>query len=127
MRGERFGIIGATTEFLPVISSPRDVIVEEVLPEVQAEVEALEAQGVNKIILISHLQSIGEDQALAAGLDGVDIMVAGGGDELLANEDDLLIPGDEESIAGPYPTIVMDSEGKEVPVVTTSAGYRYLG
>lgn len=126
-RGERFGIIGATTEFLPVISSPRDVIVEDVRTEVQAEVDALEAQGVNKIILISHLQSIGEDQDLAAELDGVDIMVAGGGDELLANEGDLLIPGDEESIAGPYPTIVTDSEGKDVPVVTTSGAYRYVG
>lgn len=126
-RGERFGIIGATTEFLPVISSPRDVIVEEVLAEVQAEVDALEDQGVNKIILISHLQSIGEDQDLAAELDGVDIMVAGGGDELLANEDDLLVPGDEESIFGPYPTIVQDSNGTDVPVVTTSGAYRYLG
>lgn len=126
-RGERFGIIGATTEFLPVISSPRDVIVEDVFTEVQAEVEALEAQGVNKIILISHLQSIVEDQTLAAQLDGVDIMVAGGGDELLANEDDLLVPGDEESIFGPYPMIVTDSDGTEVPVVTTSGGYRYLG
>lgn len=126
-RGERFGIIGATTEFLPVISSPRDVIVEEVLAEVQAEVDALEDQGVNKIILISHLQSIGEDQDLAADLDGVDIMVAGGGDELLANEGDLLVPGDEEAIFGPYPTIVRDSNGTEVPVVTTSGAYRYLG
>jgi 2',3'-cyclic-nucleotide 2'-phosphodiesterase (5'-nucleotidase family) len=126
-RGERFGIIGATTEFLPVISSPRDVIVNDVFTAVQAEVDALEAQGVNKIILISHLQSIVEDQTLAAQLDGVDIMVAGGGDELLANPDDLLVPGDEGSIFGPYPLTVTDVNGTEVPVVTTTGGYRYVG
>jgi len=126
-RGETFGIVGATTEFLPVISSPRDVVVEDVLTAVQTEVDALEGQGVNKIILISHLQSIAEDEALAAQLDGIDIMVAGGGDELLANPEDPLVPGDEAVVFGPYPTVVSDADGTEVPVVTTSGGYRYVG
>lgn len=125
--GERFGIIGATTEFLPIISSPRDVIVNEVLPAVQAEVEELKDDRIDKIILISHLQSIQEDIALAALLDDVDIMVAGGGDELLANPDDLLVPGDEGVVFGPYPIIATDVDGTEVPVVTTSGAYRYVG
>jgi 5'-nucleotidase len=58
-------------------------------------------------------------------LDGVDIMVAGGGDELLANPDDLLIPGDVAIL--PYPVIATDSNGTEVPIVTTSGGYQYVG
>ncbi|MGH8952968.1 MAG: bifunctional metallophosphatase/5'-nucleotidase, partial [Acidimicrobiia bacterium] len=126
-KGESFGIIGATTEFLRSISSPRNVVVNEVLPAVQAEVEELTGRGIDKIILISHLQSVAEDLALAGMLDQVDIMVAGGGDELLANPDDLLVPGDEAAVFGPYPLIATDVDGTEVPVVTTSGGYRYLG
>jgi 5'-nucleotidase len=123
--GERFGFVGATTELLPTISSPRNVIAEAILPAVQAEVDRLSRRRVNKIIMISQLQSIQEDIALAALLDGVDIMVAGGGDELLANPDDVLIPGDVPIL--PYPVIVTDSDGTEVPIVTTSGGYQYVG
>jgi 5'-nucleotidase len=123
--GERFGIVGATTALLPVISSPRNVIANEVFPAVQAEVDRLTKKGVDKIIMISQLQSIQEDIALAAMLDNVDIMVAGGGDELLANADDVLIPGDVAQL--PYPVIATDVNGTEVPIVTTSGGYQYVG
>jgi 2',3'-cyclic-nucleotide 2'-phosphodiesterase (5'-nucleotidase family) len=127
-RGELVGIIGATTPMLRYISSPRNVgIIDDVAAAVNAEVAALEAAGVNKIILISHLQSIDEDLALAQELTGVDIMVAGGGDELLANEGDLLVPGDEGEVFGPYPMWTTDAEGTAIPVVTTSGSYGYLG
>jgi len=124
-RGERFGIVGATTEALPAISSPRDVVVEAVAPAVQAEVDRLLSMGIDKIVFISHLQSIEEDLALLATLRGIDVAVAGGGDELLANPDDVLIPGD--AVFGEYPTIATDTDGNTVPVVTTSGGYRYVG
>ncbi|HLV43531.1 MAG TPA: 5'-nucleotidase C-terminal domain-containing protein, partial [Aggregatilineales bacterium] len=126
-RGENIGIIGATTPALPFISSPRNVIVNDVAPAIMAEVERLEAMGINKIILISHLQSIEEDLALAPLLDGIDIMVAGGGDELLANEGDLLLPGGEAQIFGPYPLVATDMDGTQVPVVTTQGSYNYVG
>ncbi|MGH7563642.1 MAG: bifunctional metallophosphatase/5'-nucleotidase [Gemmatimonadota bacterium] len=127
-RGQQIGIIGATTPALPFISSPRDVIVlAGVAGEIQFEVDKLEAQGVDKIILISHLQDVDEDLALVPQLDGVDIVVAGGGDELLANAGDLLIPGDAALVSGPYPLIAFDMDGTLVPVVTTSGGYRYVG
>ena len=124
-RGEQFGIVGATTEALATISSPRNVIVEAVAPAVQAEVDRLQDDGIDKIIFISHLQSLNEDLALLEMLEGIDVAVAGGGDELLANPDDLLIPGDTP--AGAYPTIGTDAAGQDVPVVTTSGGYRYVG
>jgi 5'-nucleotidase len=124
----RIGIIGATTPALRFISSPRDVIVmDDVAAAVQAEVDYLTAQEVGIIILISHLQSIEEDLALAPMLDGVDIMIAGGGDEILANESDLLIPGDEGNIYGPYPMWATDMDGTMVPVVTTAGNYAYVG
>jgi 5'-nucleotidase len=123
--GESFGIVGATTPLLPIISSPRDVVANEVLPAVQAAVDQLRGKGVNKIILISHLQSVQEDIALASMLDHVDIMVAGGGDELMANADDVLIPGDAAVL--PYPVTALDVDGTEIPIVTTPGGYSYVG
>jgi 5'-nucleotidase len=127
-RGERIGIVGATTPNLPFISSPRNVVVDpDVKAAVQAEIDKLERRGVNKIIFISHLQDVEGDIALLAELDGVDVAVAGGGDELLANPDDMLVPGDEGEVFGPYPIIATDMDGTEVPVVTTSGQYGYLG
>ncbi|HUG88263.1 MAG TPA: 5'-nucleotidase C-terminal domain-containing protein [Actinomycetota bacterium] len=126
-RGERIGIIGATTPRLPSISSPRNVVVhEDVAGEIQEEVDELEGQGVGIIILIAHLQSIQEDLDLAPMLSGVDIMIAGGGDELLANPGDLLVP-DGSPIFGPYPLFATDGDGKQVPVITTNGAYRYFG
>lgn len=126
--GTRVAVIGATTERLPTISSPEDVIVNEVLPAVQAEIAKHQADGVGIIILSSHLQSIEEDEALAALLSGVDIMIAGGGSELLANADDLLQPGDAATGASrPYPVVVKDADGRDLPIVTTSGDYAYVG
>jgi 2',3'-cyclic-nucleotide 2'-phosphodiesterase (5'-nucleotidase family) len=127
-RGEHIGIVGATTPQLPNISSPRNVVVNEVAPAVQAQVDQLTASGVNKIILISHLQDVNEDLALAGELSNVDIMIAGGGDELLADEGDLLSPGDAATTpAGSYPLEATDADGTSVPVVTTAGNYKYVG
>ena len=125
--GEMIGVIGATTPALPTISSPRGVVVmSDVAGIVQAEIDALEAAGVNKIILISHLQGIEQDLELIPMLSGLDIAIAGGGDELLANNDDVLVPGDANPF-GPYPLRVANADGVDVPVVTTTGNYKYIG
>ena len=127
-RGDLIGVIGLETPLLPFISSPRNVVVSDDLVNiVQEQVDMLEAKGVNKIILSSHLQSIQNEIDLVAQLDGVDVVISGGGDELLANSGDLLLPGDETAVYGDYPQKADDADGTEVPVVTTSGEYRYVG
>jgi 5'-nucleotidase len=127
-RGELIGVIGLDTPNLPFISSPRNVTVSDDLVNiVQYQVDMLEMHGVDKIILAGHLQNIQNDINLVAELDGIDVVIAGGGDELLANPNDLLIPGDETEVFGAYPQIATDYDGTEVPVVTTSGEYRYVG
>jgi 5'-nucleotidase len=97
---------------------------------VQAQIDSLQKMGINKIILVSHLQAASNDRELVALLKGVDIAVAGGGDELLQNpsvSDAIeLIPG-ESTPVGLYPMMLGDKNGKEVPLVTTSGNYKYLG
>jgi len=123
------GVVGATTTELPFISSPRNVVVKGVARAVNKQANKLEKQGVGIIVMISQLQSIDEDIALAERLSGVDVMIAGGGNELLADPDegDLLIPGDEENVFGSYPQFSTDADGDEVPIVTTSGDYKYVG
>ncbi|MBA3621475.1 MAG: 5'-nucleotidase C-terminal domain-containing protein, partial [Euzebyales bacterium] len=58
-------------------------------------------------------------------LRGVDVTIAGGGDEVLANEGDLLVPGDEAVL--PYPVIEQSAGGRDVPIVTTAGSYKYVG
>ena len=123
--GERIGVIGAVTPWLPNISSPRNVVVSAVLPAVQAEADRLAADGVNKIILVSHLQDVNEEVALVAELTGVDVVIAGGGDDLLANPGDTCQPDDEP--VAPYPMWVDDASDARVPVVTAPGGYRCIG
>ncbi len=123
--GERIGVIGAVTPWLANISSPRNVEVSAVLPAVAAETAKLTADGVDKIILVSHLQDVAEEVALVAELSGVDVVIAGGGDDLLANEGDTCMPDEEP--AGPYPLRVADASGSEVPVITAPGGYRCIG
>ncbi|MEQ8661511.1 MAG: bifunctional metallophosphatase/5'-nucleotidase, partial [Gammaproteobacteria bacterium] len=123
--GEQYGIIGATTTSLPIVSSPGAVTAGDVLSAVQAEVTSLQSAGVDKIILSSHLQGIGAEFDLITQLRGVDIVVAGGGDELLINVDNARNTVAQR--AGAYPAIVQDADGKNVAVVTTVGEYLYVG
>ena len=132
VNGEQVGVVGATTPDLASISSPRNVVVDpNVVAAVQAEIDALELAGVDKIVLISHLQGVDEDLALIPQLSGVDVAIAGGGDEILTNDPNGLVPGDagdnDENVFGPYPLEATNLDGDTVPVVTTAGEFKYLG
>ncbi|MGH3097246.1 MAG: bifunctional metallophosphatase/5'-nucleotidase [Streptosporangiales bacterium] len=133
-RGARIGLVGLTTPALPTITSPRNVTVSDDLVNiVRKQVAALTDSGVNKVVLVSHLQDIDNERALVHELDGVDVVVGGGGAELLANDDDRLVPGDERSINPDtgepysYPIVESDVDGTQVPIVTTNGDYKYVG
>ncbi|MEF2967161.1 5'-nucleotidase C-terminal domain-containing protein [Paenibacillus sp. M1] len=75
--GEKIGIIGLTTPESSVLSSPGPNI--KFLDEVesaQKQVDALETEGIDKIIVLSHL-GYTVDQQLAESVDGIDIIVGG--------------------------------------------------
>lgn len=132
---QRFGLVGATTPELPTISSPRNVTVTPTMTEtavaVQGEIDRLQTLGIQKILFISHLQDVGNDRQIVKMLHGVDIAVAGGGDELLASTTvpttTQLLPGELAPIAGSYPLVEKDADGRDVYIVTTAGNYKYLG
>lgn len=134
--GEKIGIIGVTTQILESISSPGDVSVltggsndmQALADLIQPVIDDLEAQGINKIILSSHLQQIQFEEELATLLDGVDIVIAGGSNSLLADQEDQdrgLFPGAGEPY-DTYPIVTQDASGNDVVVVNTDGGWRYV-
>jgi predicted extracellular nuclease/2',3'-cyclic-nucleotide 2'-phosphodiesterase (5'-nucleotidase family) len=131
--GQQIGVVGATTQLLAQISSPGATSViggtgnnmPALAALLQPEIDALEAAGVNKIIVTSHLQQLALEEELATLLDGVDIIIAGGSDSLLANDDDNLRPGDAAD--RPYPVTATDAGGDPVAIVSTDGQYSYVG
>ena len=134
--GERIGVLGATTQVLESISSPSGTTVigpkENDMPALAAILQPIIDQmvedGVNKIILVSHLQQIALEQELATLLHGIDVIIAGGSDTLLADEEDVergLQDGDTP--AGDYPFTTTNADGDPVVVVSTDGEYSYVG
>ena len=112
--GERIGIISVLAEDTPETSSPGDtVIFSPAADAAQAAVDALTADGVNKIILLTHV-GLPADMRLAEAVTGVDLIIGGHSHTLLSNT--------AENAAGPYPTMAND-----VPIVQAYAYGKYLG
>jgi 5'-nucleotidase / UDP-sugar diphosphatase len=110
--GRDIAIVGATTELLPIVSTPRNVTVSDVETAVQAEVDLALSAGAEVVLLSSHLQDIGEELALVPNLSGVDAVIGGGGGEDIRDD---------------YPLIAEDADGDDVPVVTAPGRYRDIG
>jgi 5'-nucleotidase / UDP-sugar diphosphatase len=106
--GEKVGIFGLTTEETADISSPKDVVFENYIEEAEEAVEELEAQGINKIIAVSHIgyddnPAIDNDQLLAE-VDGIDVIVGGHSHTELAEP--VLVTEDD---ADKEPTVIVQA------------------
>jgi 5'-nucleotidase len=96
---------------------------------VQGQVDAARAAGATTVVLMSHLQNWNNERnTVIPALRGVDVVLSGGGHELMTDADDLLIAGDTRptAITG-MPQLVADADGKQVAVVTSNFGNRYVG
>ncbi|WP_020578147.1 bifunctional metallophosphatase/5'-nucleotidase [Actinopolymorpha alba] len=124
--GEQIGVIGLTTPELPTVSSPRGVkVLDDLAGIANAEAAQLTKKGINKIILVSHLQDIDNELALVPRLRNVDAVLGAGGGEILADPGVPLVPGDKAERG--YPLWATDADGQKVPVATTTGNYKYVG
>ncbi|MET0749194.1 MAG: 5'-nucleotidase C-terminal domain-containing protein [Rhizobium sp.] len=117
--GQKIGIVGVVTTETPALASPGPhVKITDDVQAINAEVDMLKSQGVNKIIALTHV-GYNRDLDTIAKIPGVDVVVGGHSHTLLSNTD--------PKAAGPYPTMVDNSGGYKVPVVTAASYSRYLG
>lgn len=143
--GEKIGVVGATTQLIESISSPNGTEVKgfPTGPGANGEVDNMDllaaqlqpiinemlAEGINKIVLTSHLQQIQNEQLLATKLKGVDIILSAGSNTRLGDADDkpAAFPGHEPTFADTYPLVTQGADGKTTLIVNTDGEYTYLG
>ncbi len=133
VNGEQIGIVGATTPTLASITSAGAITINPadtnntaaLAAAIQPAVDNLVASGINKIILLAHMQQIAIEKALAPLLTDVDVIVAGGSNSLLADSNDTLRAGD--TAADTYPLQFNSASGEPVLLVNTDGDYKYLG
>ncbi len=117
--GERIALIGIVTTDTANIASPGPNIsfisnenyLKAIIPDIQA-------QGVNKIIVISHV-GLPEDIQLAENVPGIDVIVGAHSHTLLSNTD--------PKATAPYPEIVRGPDNNLVAIVQAYAFSKYLG
>jgi 2',3'-cyclic-nucleotide 2'-phosphodiesterase (5'-nucleotidase family) len=132
--GEQIGIVGLTTPETENISSPGPYVTfTDPLTSLQAAVYRLTAQGVDKIIALTH-QGYDQDVELAAQVSGVDIIIGGHSHTFTYIPTDPIyfyepqFPQYSELVpAGEYPTVVSSPAGEPVLVVTAYQWGTFLG
>lgn len=117
--GERVAVIGATTPETAEISAPGPTVsFGDVVEYVKRTVAELEAEGIDKIIALTH-QGVAADIRLAETVAGLDAIVGGHSHALFSNT--------VEDAPYSYPYFVTDPEGREVPIVSAGSYSKYLG
>jgi len=140
--GEKIGLVGATTQLLEQISSTGGVEVKgfvgdgaehDDMPllasQLQPVIDDLIIQGVNKVILMAHLQLISNEIALAPLLRGVDIILSAGSHTRLGDDNDQAVafPSHAPDFANTYPLLTAGADGGTTLIVNTDNEYTYLG
>ncbi|MEM7643903.1 MAG: 5'-nucleotidase C-terminal domain-containing protein, partial [Pseudomonadota bacterium] len=111
--GQRIGIVSALATDTVETSSPGpNVIFQDEIEALQADVDALTEQGVTKIIALTHV-GLPTDRRIAENVTGLDAIVGGHSHTLFSNT---------EEGAEAYPTMVND-----VPIVQAYAYSKYVG
>lgn len=132
--GEKIGVVGATTQILANISSPGATTIKGVkVDSMQALAAVLQPvidsliskKGVNKIILLSHLQQLKYEKALAPLLKNVDIIIAGGNHAVTADNNDRLIDGNVATET--YPILTTNADGDPLAILNNASEWKYVG
>ncbi|MBR8827175.1 MAG: 5'-nucleotidase C-terminal domain-containing protein [Gomphosphaeria aponina SAG 52.96 = DSM 107014] len=142
VNGEEVGVVGAVVPYLPQIANiggikmltdnnaaTIEAYAQTLAENIQPVVDELVAQGINKVILMTHLQQFEIEQALAPLLSNVDVLMGGGSHRVMANDDDILRQDETQippQLLQPYPQEFQDADGNTIYLINTNSNYRYL-
>ena len=118
--GEKVAILGATTPDTAEIASPGPTVsFRDPVAYLTAQVAALQAEGVDKIILLSATSGVADDIAVAEAVPGIDA------DRRRPRPHAVREHG--EDAPQQYPLMVTGPDGRAVPIVQAGAYSKYLG
>ena len=119
--GQKIGIFGLTTEETPVLSSPgAGIAFTNYIEAARKAVADLKAQGVNKIIALTHI-GITFDRELARQVDGIQVIIGGHSHTPMGAQ---IKPPDTNR---PYPEVIASPSNKPVIMATDWEWGRWLG
>jgi len=117
--GQKIGLIGLTPEDTASIASPgKNITFHNPIEAVKREIAKLEADGITRIVVLSH-SGYGVDKYVAQAVDGIDVIVGGHTNTLLSNV--------LKRAKGPYPTWVKTPNGGRTAIVQAYAYGKFLG
>lgn len=122
--GEKIGVIGLVTAETPEITinfANKDQIAwsDDYIDVVNREVEQLKSEGINKIILLTHI-GLGLDREVASHTTDIDVIVGGHSHTVISNVY-------KEGGNTVYPLKVKNASGDPVYIVQAGDRDRYLG
>ncbi|XP_026841210.1 protein 5NUC [Drosophila persimilis] len=126
--GTRIGVIGYLTPDTKILAAKNNVEYVDEIVAINAEAARLKADGIKIIIALGHSGYL-RDQEIARSCPDVDIVIGGHSHTFLDSSQPVADPtdSDQEAVRGPYPTTVVQENGKKVPVVQAYAYTKYLG
>ena len=145
--GQKIGLIGrAPADFFNIILRPNETTpgldfiggrnpannqpLVPALGQVLEQVVLLEAQGINKILLVDHAQDYTADPLSTKNMHGIDVIITAGSTGFIARPAadgpfNRLRPGDKAF--GEYPVRRTDRDGHPILVLNSDQLYRYIG
>ena len=111
--GQKIGLIGLTTSVHVHPKIGNNLKILDPIRIAALEINKLKRQGINKILLISHV-GFDVNKIIAAQTDGIDVIISGHSNTILSNKSN---PSD-----GPYPTMI-----KNTAIIQVADCGKFLG
>jgi 5'-nucleotidase len=120
--GAKVGVVGVViSQKTKESSNPSDeIIFHDEVTTAQAKIDELKAQGINKILLLSHV-GLGNDLQFATELSGVDVIIGGDSHSLMGDFSAVGL----NSVRDNYPEQTKDKDGNPV-CVAQAWQYNYV-
>ncbi|XP_045500492.1 uncharacterized protein LOC123697961 [Colias croceus] len=122
VNGVKVGVIGYLTPDTQFLAIRNKVKYISEVTAIKNEVKKLQSEGVKILIALGH-SGFTKDLEIAKEVDGIDLVIGGHTNTFLWNG----LPPDSEVPIGPYPKIIKQNSGRNVPVVQAYAYTKYLG
>lgn len=120
--GKPVAIVGLTTEYTEIISSPSDdTQFLEAESAAKKTVKALTTAGVNKIVFLTHV-GLDADRALARAVPGIDVIIGGHSPEVLGDHSNIGL-GNQ----GPSPIMETGPGGEPVCIMHSGEKSQVIG
>lgn len=121
--GVDIGIIGYLTPDTKYLAPKNKVEYEDEVVAIRREAKRLKEKGVNILIALGHSGFV-KDLAIAKNVEDIDLVIGGHSNTFLLNHSTDEKP---ECPEGPYPVLVTQPSGRNVPVVQAYAYTKYIG